>query len=134
MTIVHHHLIYQANVGNDELGANSEEVLKQFLYDLLKEIEMTCLIPVQLKFSHQKAWTGIVGIITSHIAFHFWTKEKYVQLDIYSCKPFDKQKAITFLNNFWKARNVQALFINREVGEKFKIEKLNEVTGISDNF
>lgn len=124
MKIVHHHLIYQARVGNDELGAGSEKVLEQFLYDLLDEIEMRCLIQAQLKFSHQKAWTGIVGIITSHIAFHFWTIEKYVQLDIYSCKSFDKQKAIKFLNNFWKATGVRSLFIDREVGKKFKIEEL----------
>ncbi len=124
MEIVHHHLIYQARVGNDELGANSEEILKRFLYDLLDEIEMNCLIPAKLKFSKQKAWTGIVGIITSHIAFHFWTIEQYVQLDIYSCKPFDKQKAVTFLNRFWKANDVKVLFINREMGEDFKIEEL----------
>ncbi len=124
MTIVHHHLIYQAKVGNDELSANSEKVLKQFLHDLLDEIEMKCLIPVQLKFSHQKAWTGIIGIITSHIAFHFWTVERYVQLDIYSCKPFDKQKAVQFLNHFWKASDPRVLFIDREVGKKFKIEEL----------
>lgn len=124
MAIVHHHLIYQAKVGNDELGADSEKVLKQFLYDLLEAVEMKCLIPAQLKFSHQKAWTGMVGIITSHIAFHFWTVEKYVQLDIYSCKPFDKQKAVKFLNTFWKASNVRALFLDREVGKKFKIEEL----------
>lgn len=124
MTIVHHHLIYQAKVGNGKLGADSEKLLEQFLYDLLEAVEMKCLIPAQLKFSHQKAWTGIVGIITSHIAFHFWTIEKYVQLDIYSCKSFDKQKAIKFINDFWKASDVRALFINREVGKKFKIEEL----------
>ncbi len=124
MKIVHHHLIYQAKVGNNELGADSEKVFEQFLYNLLDEVKMKCLIPVQLKFSNQKAWTGIVGIITSHIAFHFWTIEKYVQLDIYSCKPFEKQKAVKFLNNFWKASDVRVLFIDREVGKKFKIEEL----------
>ena len=124
MTIVHHHLIYQAHVGNDELSADSEKTLEQFLYDLLEEINMKCLIQAQLKFSHQKAWTGIVGIITSHIAFHFWTIERYVQLGIYSCKLFDKQKAIDFLDKFWKASKVRALFIDREVGKKFKIEEL----------
>ena len=124
MGIVHHHLIYQAKVGNNELGADSEKVFEQFLYNLLDEVKMKCLIPVQLKFSNQKAWTGIVGIITSHIAFHFWTIEKYVQLDIYSCKPFEKQKAVKFLNNFWKASDVRVLFIDREVGKKFKIEEL----------
>ena len=124
MVIVHHHLIYQAKVGNDELGADSEKMLGRFLYDLLDEVKMKCLIPVQLKFSHQKAWTGIIGIITSHIASHFWTVVRYVRLDIYSCKPFDQQKTVHFLNDFWGASDVKALFIDRAVGMKFKIEEL----------
>ena len=125
MAIVHHHLLYQAKVGNDELGENSEEVLEKFLYDLLKVIDMECLIPARLKFSHQKAWTGMVGGITSHVAFHFWTVERYVQLDIYSCKEFDKKKAVEFLNKFWKASEVKALFIDREMGKNFEIERIN---------
>ncbi len=124
MTIVHHHLLYQAKVGRNDLDKDSEKELEKFLYDLLEVIDMKCLIPVTLKFSHQKAWTGIVGVITSHVAFHFWTVEKYVQLDIYSCKKFDRKKAIKFLNELWKAGDVKALFIDRELGKNFEIEKI----------
>lgn len=123
MAIVHHHLIYQAEVGNKKLGENSEEILRKFLYDLLRVINMSCLIPAQLKLSHQKAWTGMVGVITSHITFHFFTKERYIQLDIYSCKKFDRKKTINFLNKFWKSKKVKTLFIDRKVGEDFKIDK-----------
>ena len=124
MTIVHHHLLYQAKVGRNDLDKDSEKELEKFLYDLLEVIDMKCLIPVTLKFSHQKALTGIVGVITSHVAFHFWTVEKYVQLDIYSCKKFDRKKAIKFLNELWKAGDVKALFIDRELGKNFEIEKI----------
>lgn len=121
MTIVHHHLIYQAKV---DKGASeeTEKSLQKFLYDLLKVIDMECLIPATVKLSHQKAWTGMVGIITSHVAFHYWTVEKYIQLDIYSCKEFDKKKAIAFLNQYWKASEVKSLFINREVGKEFNVK------------
>jgi S-adenosylmethionine/arginine decarboxylase-like enzyme len=122
--IVHHHLIYQARVDNNDLGIESEEKLRDFLYKLLEEVGMACLIPAQLKLSHQLAWTGIVGIITSHIAFHFWTTERYVQLDIYSCKKFDKQKTVKFLDNFWQAANTKVIFIDRQVGHDFKIEQI----------
>lgn len=121
MAIVHHHLIYQANV-EAFYGENSEEELRKFLLDLLEVINMKCLIEPQLKFSHQKAWTGIMGVITSHIAFHYWTVEGYIQLDIYSCKEFDRKKAIDFINTFWKAKNVKALFLDRETGKNFDIE------------
>lgn len=123
MKIVHHHLIYQANV-KSFFGENAEEDLKKFLYALLDAIGMQCLIPAQLKFSHQKAWTGIVGVITSHIAFHYWTIEQYIQLDIYSCKAFDRKKTINFLNTFWKADNVKALFIDRNIDKNFDIKRI----------
>jgi S-adenosylmethionine/arginine decarboxylase-like enzyme len=121
MSIVHHHLIYQAKVSREDLGEDSESELRRFLYSLLSEIDMQELIPAQIKLSYQKAWTGIMGIITSHISFHYWIIEKYVQVDVYSCKSFDKQRAVLFLNDFWKAENVRTLFIDRKVGEDFKI-------------
>ncbi len=122
MAIVHHHLIYQAKTSS-HYDENSEEELRKFLYELLDVIDMKCLIPAQFKFSHQKAWTGMIGIITSHVAFHYWTVENYIQLDIYSCKTFDRNKAIYFLNKFWGSSDVKILFIDRAVGEDFKIDK-----------
>jgi S-adenosylmethionine/arginine decarboxylase-like enzyme len=123
MAIVHHHLIYQAKVGN-HFGEDSEEELRKFLYDLLDVIDMKCLIPAQFKFSHQKAWTGMVGVITSHVAFHYWTVENYIQLDIYSCKKIDRKKAINFLNYFWKSSDVKALFIDRDIDKNFDIKRI----------
>src|SRR3989344_413451 len=113
MAIVHHHLIYQAGVGRGDLGEDAEEKLRKFLLDFLSEINMKVLIPPQLKFSYQKAWSGLVGIITSHISFHYWTVEQYVQLDVYSCKEFDREKAMNFLNKFWIASEIRTLFIDR---------------------
>ncbi len=123
MAIVHHHLIYQAKVGN-YFGEDSEDKLRKFLYELLEVIDMECLIPPQFKFSHQKAWTGMIGVITSHVAFHYWTVEKYVQLDIYSCKEFDRVKAIEFINNFWESSEVKALFVDRDIDKSFEIKRI----------
>ena len=69
------------------------------------------------------SWTGLIGIITSHISFHYWTKEKYLQLDIYSCKEFNIEKTRKFLKDFWKSSEEKILFIERNSGEEFKIEK-----------
>ena len=125
MKLVHHHLIYQAKVGRIDLGENAEKVLKDFLLALVKEIDMQVLIDPVAKFSPNLAWTGLIGIITSHISFHYWTVEQYVQLDIYSCKEFDVQKAKAFLDKFWKASNQKILFINRNPDEEFVVTKVN---------
>lgn len=121
--LIHHHLIYQAHVNRIDLNEHSTDLLETFLYDLVKFIEMEILIPPQVVFSHQKAWTGIVGIVTSHISFHFWTIESYLQLDIYSCKQFDVYKTISFLNEFWNSKNVKTLFIQRGEEDDYKIVK-----------
>jgi S-adenosylmethionine/arginine decarboxylase-like enzyme len=85
---------------------------------------MEVLIDPSLKFSDNEAWTGLIGIITSHISFHYWTEENYLQLDIYSCKEFDIGKTRMFLSNFWKSSEEKILFIERNAGEEFKIERM----------
>lgn len=44
--------------------------------------------------------SGFCIISTSHLSFHAWPELGYISLDVYSCKDFDAQKAIDFLNNF----------------------------------
>ncbi len=124
MKLIHHHLIYQAKVGRIDLGENAGEKLEKFLRDLVREIDMQILIEPTTKFSKNLAWTGLIGIITSHMSFHYWTIEQYVQLDIYSCKKFDIHKAQKFLDKFWKASEQKILFINRQPGEDFKVTKV----------
>ena len=119
--IIHHHLIYQVYV-NPQFGQGSQELFLGFFNDLLTEIGMECLIPPQIKLSHQNAWTGIMGIITSHIAFHYFVDDAYVQLDIYSCKEFDRKKTIRFLNKFWNSYDVKTLFIDRGIDQEFNIQ------------
>lgn len=123
MSLKHYHLLFQGRVGIEQ-GSLNEEDLIIFLRQLLREVNMTCLIQPQVKLSHQNAWTGIIGIITSHIAFHYWVDEKYLQLDIYSCKEFDKTQTIAFLEKFWKMNNSTSLFIDREIGKNFEIERI----------
>jgi len=65
-----------------------------------------------------------MGIITSHVAFHYWVDEQYLQLDIYSCKEFDKHTTIKFLETFWKIDKSVSLFIDREIGKEFEIERI----------
>jgi len=124
MDLVHHHLIYQAKVGRNDLKEDAEGTLKNFLYSLVKEIDMQVLIIPVLKYSYNLAWTGIIGIVTSHISFHYWTVDQYVQLDIYSCKSFDVEKTKIFLDKFWAASEQKILFINRESGKDFVVDRM----------
>ena len=124
MSLVHHHLLFQSRV-KIVPGTIVEEQLQNFMKELLVVLDMHCLIEPCVKLSHQNAWTGIMGIITSHVAFHYWVDEQYVQLDIYTCKPFDKELALKFIREFWKADNGKALFIDREIDKGFVFENIN---------
>ncbi len=86
---------------------------------------MEVLIDPVVKLSKYNAWTGLLGIVTSHISFHYWIDKKLLQIDIYSCKDFDKEKAISFINSFWNFKSKKVLFIDREEGADFKIEKIS---------
>jgi S-adenosylmethionine/arginine decarboxylase-like enzyme len=124
--LVHHHFIYQGEVNRKDINETSGQLLIQFLYDLTTLIKMEVLIAPAVAFSQHKAWTGLIGIVTSHISFHYWTIEQRLQLDIYSCKAFDVEILIHYLRNFWQLTEEHALFIKREFNQNFKITNLNE--------
>ena len=122
--LVHHHLIYQAKVWK-KFNKDAEKIFESFLYNLVEHLGMEVLISPQFAFTQDvnDAWTGLIWIITSHISFHYWTKEQYVQLDIYSCKIFNKDKTIKNLNDFWNASEAQWLRIHRKTNDRFEIEE-----------
>lgn len=117
---VHQHLIYSAVVNRTPILENEWDILLKFLQDTVQTIDMKILIEPTIAFSHAKARTGLVGIITSHISFHYRTMEDinrwikpFVQLDIYSCKRFDTEKAIKFLDIFRQASDVTTIVLDR---------------------
>lgn len=122
-TLKHHHLIYQGEVSPEFGEDDIEEKLKGFLLDMVKEINMKVLIPSRVCKSEFNAWTGIVGIVTSHISFHYWVERKLLQLDIYSCKEFNLKKTLKFLDAFWKTKNSKSIFLERGLDEDFKITR-----------
>ena len=55
-------------------------------------------------------------ITTSHIALHSWEKSKpnLVQLDVYSCKPFDTQIVLNKIREFGPM-TIGSKFLNRSI-------------------
>ncbi len=115
-TLVHHHLLFYATVGRQDLTPESgaETILVQFLDGLVSFLQMKKLIePIVLYYESNDAYTGIVVIATSHIAFHYFRKEQFIQMDIYSCKPYDKEATLTYCLSFWKGKLVDSVFMDR---------------------
>jgi S-adenosylmethionine decarboxylase proenzyme len=55
-----------------------------------------------VEFQDTGGLSGFCVISTSHLSFHSWPEYGYISLDIYSCKDYEAQKAIDFLNKFLK--------------------------------
>jgi len=113
-SIVHHQTIVVATVKRkpDEIQCKD---LAKFLSDLVKEIKMNALfdpIAIHGKFG----FTGIVGIVTSHIAFHYFDDGQTLHFDVYSCKKYNLRALMNFLNRYWQIEKADVLFIKRDEG------------------
>lgn len=83
------------------------KVIYKILNDLPKEIGMTKMtLPYVVEW--KDTWnqnkdstpgvSGFVMIAESHISIHTFPDQDYVFMDIFSCKPFDTEKAKNFIN------------------------------------
>jgi S-adenosylmethionine decarboxylase len=60
-------------------------------------------------------WTGFVVIDKSHISVHTFTETDTVSIDVYSCKPFNSEKAVAYLKNMISFKEISTRTLTREV-------------------
>lgn len=68
-------------------------------------------------------FTGIVGIVTSHIAFHYFDEGQVLHFDVYSCKKYDLAALMRFLDTYWRIDKADVLFVTRDEGPS--VERFN---------
>jgi S-adenosylmethionine decarboxylase len=108
---VHHHSLVVAQCARVPEGLERAELVR-FLNGLIDEIQMQVLIKPQVQLG-PFGFTGIAGIVTSHIAFHYFFESRTLQLDIYSCKPYNLSKALAYADRFWNILSGDVTFIER---------------------
>jgi S-adenosylmethionine/arginine decarboxylase-like enzyme len=96
MSIEHKHILINAKVNNP---LNSYEEAIEFLNDLVEKVGMKVLMGPHASYvttPGNQGVTAIVGIETSHIAFHIWDEEQpaRLQFDLYTCGALDKDIVI----------------------------------------
>lgn len=102
MALIHQHIVIRSHVNKPPM---SEEATKTWLRNLISAIDMNILHgphAVYLDKEGNRGITAVCIIETSHIAMHVWDEEKpaLIQLDVYSCKDFDKEIVFKFLDEF----------------------------------
>jgi len=96
----HKHMVLNASVRRPIIDENG---CKNWLEKLVEIIDMKILIPPVAKYCDtfgNEGVTGTVVIETSHSSIHIWHKEQvpYIKMDVYSCKNFNPQDVIDFVN------------------------------------
>lgn len=107
----------------DGYGGNSERMQDlALLYELLDRypstIGMTKIAPPYVfKYTGSKPedWgiTGFVLIAESHISIHTFPERDYICIDIFSCKDFDAQQALSELQDWFGLTNVRSCVLER---------------------
>lgn len=89
----------------DPIILNDEEGLKGFLVSLTKDIDMSVLYgPIVVSgIPENPGLSGFVIIDYSHISIHTFTKNNEAQVDIFSCKTFDTEKAKEAVLGYFKS-------------------------------
>lgn len=111
----HKHLILNAIVASP---INDEESCKKFLTDLVEVVDMEILVPASAKYCDipgNEGVTGTVIITTSHMSIHIWPQQPkpYIRMDVYSCKDFDKEKVLKFVDDAMNIVECDCVLIDR---------------------
>jgi len=57
--------------------------------------------------------SGFVIIATSHVSLHAWPPYGMVNLDIFSCEPFEVEKVVNFAKERFRTENVEVHAVER---------------------
>jgi S-adenosylmethionine decarboxylase len=64
--------------------------------------------------------SAFVIIATSHISIHTFVAQRYASVDIFSCKPFDTEKAARYITGKFRAKKAEINLLSR--GKEFPKE------------
>lgn len=93
----------------------------EFLNNLPKLIGMTPITqPYVFPYSglvpEDKGITGFQVIAESHISIHSFQEKGWCFIDVFSCKPFDTDKAIEYVKSIFGDSDTEVSLVQRGIG------------------
>ena len=78
-----------------------KHMVETLLRELPSRIDMNILAgPYVVEgVPHNPGWTGFVIIDKSHISIHTFDEGNLVSIDVFSCKPFDAEQALSYIRS-----------------------------------
>lgn len=97
---------------------SSGEKIREYAKTLCKIIDMIPYGEPQIPYfghnePHTKGYSLVQLIETSAITGHFSEYKRTVYMNIFSCKPYDKDRALEFTKEFFGAQRVESHYITR---------------------
>ncbi len=108
-----------------------EDLVREFLYQYPESLEMTRITePNVLRYdapkSEDSGVSGFVIIAESHISIHTFPRKDYINIDIFSCRPFDHDRALKDVKDLFALTEVKTWLLNRG------LEWLDERQGLAE--
>ena len=104
--------------GCDPSYLSSEGRIRSFLEEYPKKISMSPISEphvVTFKSEVEDDWgvSGFVLIAESHISIHTFPDRSYTNIDIFSCKDFDEEKALTLIGEAFNFQQTKQWSVSR---------------------
>ncbi len=124
------HLVIDGFRG-DKIKMWDEQLVREFLAECPTRLGMTRITePKVLEYSAPKPQdsgvSGFVIIAESHISIHTFPQRDYVNIDIFSCLPFDHQRALAAAKELFDLQEVKTWLLDRG------LEWLDERQGMAE--
>ena len=90
--------------------------IEQFTKQLVKDIDMVSFGEPQIVMfgeGNKKGYTLVQLIETSNITAHFCEETNDCYLDVFSCKPFDKEHVKKCVNKYFEPQSMNELYAER---------------------
>lgn len=126
------HLIVDGYTNNKEI-LQDEACFRQMLDSFPSSIGMTKISePYVFRYIGDKPedWgiSGFVFIAESHISFHTFVERSFINIDVFSCRDFDTDKAIEYFQKKIHLTKYKSYIVNRDWSNSDSIEAQNKVT------
>lgn len=82
----------------------------------MTKITQPYVFPYEGLVPQDRGITGIVIIAESHISIHSFEVKNYCFVDVFSCKPFDTNRAIEFIVDTFEPLDYKVNIVERGVG------------------
>ncbi|HXX89296.1 MAG TPA: S-adenosylmethionine decarboxylase [Acidimicrobiales bacterium] len=83
-----------------------DDQIRRYLRDLSALCGMRLLLEPVTHRSQRYGWAGWVHWETSGAHFYAWDDPIFFSVDIYTCKPFDIERAVLFTQTFFAAHKI----------------------------